>query len=147
MIEKEKIKTLLQFISPLDVNKIQESILDGISQAMDEWARDYHKRQLKEFRKNIKVTKAGHINELRIVDYIKKDGWKIDSYGYKYPGIIQIKMVNVSESSNPRKSYNQDVSFSTMKTRICPEVYGHCNVEKTDEFDEVSLIRKHKIIK
>lgn len=110
---------------------------------MSYWAEKMVEKELNEFKTNVKMNNKGDIQRLRINDYLSKDNWGIKEYGYKYPGIIEIVMKNINDSRNPKRIYRQEVSDSYM-TQISLRVYGHSDYEKTEHFNEESLIRKNK---
>lgn len=126
--------------------------LEPLYEAMEMYARRYHKLKSEEVRKlkrvellNKKKTTGGKFIALNLEDYINREGWSLDSYEYIYPGIVRVIVKNVSEKENPKKSYRQEVTDATARS-ISRRVAG-VDFEKTPEFIEESLIRKHKIIK
>lgn len=153
MDEKEK-KKMYQILSGVigikKLRQIHEIDLDNLYAAMDMYAnrrissftREEEKRK-REFMSKSKIDSRGHVRPKTIKDYVSDSNWEVDTYGYIYPGIIEITMKNVSDKENPKRKFRQTVSDSYMY-QLCFEIYGHRDYEKTDHFDEESLIRKIK---
>ena len=95
--------------------------------------------------KHKKIVESGKLLKRVIKDYIHLDSGAIESISYVFPGNIEIRMKNVAEHDNKRKSYKQVVSDSYMK-ELCRLVHGHGNYEMLEEFDKESLIRKNKAL-
>lgn len=144
-MSKEKLKVMMQFIPLNKLNELDEEVMNGMDKAMTEWAKIMSEKEVNEFKTNIKLTKGGAINKMNLIDYIEKKSWEVKSFGYSYPGVLEVVMKNVTDTRNPKRIYRQTVSDSYM-IQISRKLYGHTDFEKEEHFDETSLIRKHKIV-
>lgn len=132
-----------------NIRKMYSIDIDKIYDAMDTYAKRYSWRERIEGQSrnaNMKTNVNGAVLKKALKDYVNMDSWKISSIQYVYPDVVEVVMNNVSDISNPKKTYKQNVSVSYV-TQICRELFGHGRFEQLPEFIEESLIKKSKVIK